>query len=142
MQKLKSRQAAMACCFPGCPCICSVIPGKPQSRATSSLKLTVTPLIQNNCSWSSLEAQRVKDLALSLLCLGHCCGVGSIPGPGTSCATRAEGRGEGERNEESESKQESKRERGRNKGRKKGLLPLCFLVLHRQSGQSFTSLVL
>ena len=35
-------------------------------------------------SGSSLVAQRVKDLALSLLCLGCCCSEGSIPDAGTS----------------------------------------------------------
>ena len=34
-------------------------------------------------SWSSLVVQWVKDPVLSLQ-WGHCCGAGSIPGPGTS----------------------------------------------------------
>ena len=40
--------------------------------------------IQNLWPRSSLVAQGVKDLVLSLLWLSHCCGVGSIPGQGTS----------------------------------------------------------
>ena len=35
-------------------------------------------------SGRSLVAQWVKDPALSVLSLGHCCGVGLISGPGTS----------------------------------------------------------
>ena len=33
---------------------------------------------------SSLVAQRDMDPELSLLLFGHCCGMGSTPGPGTS----------------------------------------------------------
>ena len=33
-------------------------------------------------------AQQVRDLVLSLQGLGHCCGVGLIPGPGTASCHR------------------------------------------------------
>lgn len=36
-------------------------------------------------------AQQVKDLALSLLWLGGCCGTGLVPGPGTfTCHRRSQ----------------------------------------------------
>lgn len=44
--------------------------------------------------WSSLVAWQVKDLALSLLCSGHCSGRGLIPGPETSpCSGRGQKKG-------------------------------------------------
>ena len=36
----------------------------------------------------SLVVQWVEDLVLSLQRTGHCCGTGSIPGPGTSAGLR------------------------------------------------------
>ena len=41
-------------------------------------------MFSNVFAGSPLVAQQVRDPALSLLGLSHCCGVGLIPGPGTS----------------------------------------------------------
>ena len=46
----------------------------------SGLCWFLTMLSKKETGWSSLVVQQVKDPALS----DHCCGTGSIPGPGTS----------------------------------------------------------